>query len=115
MAVRPIIWHNPRCSKSRQTLALLTDAGLDPVVIFYKVDVPTRDELIHALELLEIDAADFIRKRETIYKELNLKDADNDSLIDAMVAHPELIERPVVFANGKAVIGRPPETVKDIL
>ncbi len=115
MAVNPIIWHNPRCSKSRQTLALLEDAGEAPVVVPYKVDVPRREELVRALELLDMSASDFIRKGEAIYKELNLADADENALIDAMVQHPELIERPVVFANGKAAIGRPPESVMAIL
>ena len=113
--MNPIIWHNPRRSKSRQTLALLEEAGEDPVVIPYKVDIPRREELVRALELLNISASDFIRKGEAVYNELNLSDADEDQLIDAMTEHPELIERPVVFANGKAAIGRPPESVLAIL
>ena len=113
--MNPIIWHNPRCSKSRETLALLKDAGEDPVIINYKVDIPTESEIRRTLGLLDIPASGLIRKGEAIYKELELASADDDTLITAMATHPELIERPVVFANGKAALGRPPENVKSIL
>lgn len=112
---QPKIWHNPRCSKSRATLAVLEDAGFEPVILKYLEISPTEAELRNALELLEITAADLIRTGEAIYKDLSLADADENTLIAAMVAHPVLIERPVVFANGKAALGRPPESVKAIL
>jgi arsenate reductase len=106
------IWHNPRCSKSRQTLALLTD----PTVRLYLKDAPSEAEITQALRLLGLPARALLRKGEAIYKELGLADmTDEAQLIAAMAAHPILIERPIVFANGKARIGRPPETVLDIL
>jgi arsenate reductase len=105
------IWHNPRCSKSRQTLALLTD----PTVRLYLKDAPSEAEITQALRLLGLPARALLRKGEAIYKELGLADmTDEAQLIAAMAAHPILIERPIVFANGKARIGRPPETVLDI-
>lgn len=111
----PKIWHNPRCSKSRATLAILEDAGLKPVVLKYLDIAPTEDELRETLELLNIPASELIRSGESIYKELSLANADEQTLIKAMVKHPILIERPIVFANGKAALGRPPESVKAIL
>lgn len=109
------IWHNPRCSKSRQTLALIEEKG--PVTIRkYIVDAPTEAEIREVLELLNIPAIDLIRKGEAEFKEKGLtKDSDEDTLIAAMVEIPKLIERPVVIANGKARLGRPPESVLEIL
>ncbi len=109
------IWHNPRCSKSRATLAILHEAGVDAEIIAYKETPPSEADIRAALELLGMTAGDLVRKGEAEYKELGLKDADEDTLIRAMAEHPGLIERPVVFANGKARIGRPPEAVKEIL
>ena len=109
------IWHNPRCSKSRATLALITDAGITPQIRLYQDDAPTTDEIRAVLAVLDVPASALVRKGEAIYKELNLKDAGEDALIDAMAAHPRLIERPVVLANNKAALGRPPESVLDIL
>lgn len=109
------IWHNPRCSKSRETLAILEDAGVTPVVLKYTETPPSVAELRETLAMLGISATDLIRKGESIYKELNLGGADEGTLIKAMSEHPILIERPVVFANGKAALGRPPEAVKVIL
>ncbi len=107
-----VIWHNPRCSKSRQTLALLED----PEIRLYLQDPPSREQIKAALRLLNIPASQLLRSGEARFKELGLgKDTPEDALIDAMAAHPILIERPVVFANGKAAIGRPPEAVLDIL
>lgn len=111
----PIIWHNPRCSKSRETLALLEDRGLTPIIVNYVNAKPTESELRKALQLLNIGPSDLIRKGESLYKEMNLSNADDEALIAAMVANPILIERPVVFANGKAALGRPPESVSAIL
>ena len=109
------IWHNPRCSKSRETLALLREKGVEPEVRLYLTDPLSREELTAALTLLDLAPSAFIRSKEALFKDLGLKGADEDALIDAMIEHPKLIERPVVFANGKAAIGRPPEQVLDII
>lgn len=109
------IWHNPRCSKSRQTLALLEEKGVETDVIPYLETPPSVDELKEALGLLNITASDFVRSGEAEFKDQGLKDADEATLIEAMAKTPRLIQRPVVFANGKAAIGRPPEDVLDIL
>ncbi len=111
----PIIWHNPRCSKSRETLAILEAAGEAPTVVLYKETPPKSTEIRRALTLLDMKARDLIRKSEDKYKQLNLSELDEEQLIEAMAANPELIERPVVFAKGKAALGRPPESVKAIL
>ena len=109
------IWHNPRCSKSRQTLALVEAKG--PVTIRkYLEDAPSEAEIREVLELLSIPAIDLMRKGEAEFKERGLSKATSEyDLIAAMVAVPKLIERPVVLANGKARIGRPPESVLEIL
>jgi arsenate reductase len=111
------IYHNPRCSKSRQTLQLLQDHGLDPEIIEYLKTPPDRAMLERILKLLGIGPREFMRKNEPEYKEAGLDDEtlSRDQLISAMLEHPILIERPIVLANGKAVIGRPPEKVLDIL
>ncbi|WP_456386781.1 arsenate reductase (glutaredoxin) [Profundibacter sp.] len=109
------IWHNPRCSKSRATLDIIKAQGIEPEIRLYQENAPDETEIRAALALLNITAADLIRTGEALYKELNLKDADETTLIKAMSAHPKLIERPVVLANNKAALGRPPESVLDIL
>ncbi len=111
------IFHNPRCSKSRQTLALIEDKGIQPEIIRYLETPPTAAELSDILDLLGLAPRELMRTKETLYKELALDDPalDRDSLINAMVANPKLIERPIVIRNGKAVLGRPPENVLDIL
>lgn len=110
------IWHNPRCSKSRQTLALLEERGITPTVRLYLDDAPSADELRNVLKKLGKAPRDLMRTGEAIYKELGLKDVVGDGvLIEAMAAHPKLIERPVVLAGDKAALGRPPEAVLDIL
>ncbi len=111
------IYHNPRCSKSRQTLHLLEQRNLTAEVVEYLKTPPNSKELGEILDMLGLEPRQLMRTKETEYKELGL---DNDSLsreqlIDAMVANPKLIERPIVINNGKAAIGRPPETVLDIL
>lgn len=111
-----VIWHNPRCSKSRATLALLQERGIAPEVRLYLEDAPSEDEIRETLGLLGIDAADLVRKGEAAYKEAGLsRDSNETALIAAMVAHPKLIERPIVFAGGNARVGRPPEAVLEIL
>lgn len=109
------IWHNPRCSKSRTTLELIKDAGVTPTIRLYQDDAPTADEIRAALALLNIPASALIRTGEAVYKELGLKTADEDTLIKAMADHPKLIERPVVINGDKAALGRPPESVLEIL
>ncbi len=112
------IWHNPRCSKSRQTLQLLQERGIEPEIVKYLETPPSADEIREVLNLLGLSSArELMRKKEKEYKELNLADASKseDDLIRAMVEHPRLIERPVVIVeDGKgkrAALGRPPENV----
>ena len=111
------IYHNPRCSKSRQTLSLLEKHGAAPDVIEYLKTPPNAARLKEILALLDMPAQKLIRRGETLYKTLRLDkpDVSEDRLIAAMLAHPVLIERPIVLANGKAAIGRPPESVLGIL
>ncbi len=111
-----IIWHNPRCSKSRQALALLDARGVDVTVRRYLDDAPSLEELRAAQAALGGAARDMIRAGEALFKELGLSADDPDEiLLQAMAAHPKLIERPVAFSGGRAVIGRPPERVLDLL
>jgi len=111
------IFHNPRCSKSRQTLELLTERGIEPVIIRYLETPPTEQELKDILDALKLRPRDLIRTGENEYKEqgLNNPDLSDEQLIAAMIATPKLIERPIVIANGKAALGRPPENVLSIL
>ena len=115
MAVK--ILHNPRCSKSRATLALLEERGIEPEIIRYLETPPSAAELTQILELLGRSPRELMRKGEAEYRELGLSDHDLDdaALIETMVNYPKLIERPIVLANGKAAVGRPPESVLDIL
>lgn len=110
------IWHNPRCSKSRQTLALLEERGVTPVVRKYLEDAPSEAEIRAALAALGLKPIEIMRTKEKEFRQLGLsKDSDDDTLIRAMAEVPKLIERPIVFAGGKARLGRPPEAVLDIL
>jgi len=111
------IYHNPKCSKSRQTLELLKEKGITPTIIEYLKTPPTADTLKEILKQLGLSPRDLMRKKEEVYAELNLDDPSlsDGALIDAMIQHPILIERPIVLANGKAALGRPPEQVLDIL
>ena len=111
------IYHNPRCSKSRQTLAILEEQGIEPEVIKYLETPPTEAELSDILTMLGREPRELMRKGEDPYKENNLADdgLSRDALIAAMVANPILIERPIVVTGGKAAVGRPPESVLDIL
>jgi len=111
------IYHNPRCSKSRQTLALLEEQGVKPEVIEYLKTPPSVDSLSEIIDQLGISARQLLRKGEAEYKNLNLADESltEQQLIQAMCEHPKLIERPIVIYNGKAIIGRPPEAVLEIL
>ena len=111
------IYHNPRCSKSRQTMALLTERGIEPEVIEYLKGSLTVDTLSKVLKKLGLGPRDVMRKGEAPYKELNLKDDSktDQELIQAIIDHPILLERPIVISGGKAVIGRPPENVLSII
>ncbi|MEE4236774.1 MAG: arsenate reductase (glutaredoxin) [Anderseniella sp.] len=111
------IWHNPRCSKSRQTLALIEGKGIRPEVVEYLKTPPSREDVARVVQLLGVSPIDLMRKGETVYKELEIevRPLGDDELIAAMAANPILIERPVVIANGKAALGRPPENVLGIL
>jgi len=110
------IWHNPRCSKSRQTLALLEKNGIEPRVRLYLNDAPLTEEIRSVLALLKAKPADIMRTKDALFKELGLSiDAADNVLIEAMAKHSALIERPIVIANGKAAMGRPPESVLEIL
>ena len=110
------IWHNPRCSKSRNAVTLLEEKGVEADVVKYLDTPPTKEELVAVLKMLGISARELMRTKEAIYKELNLKEeTDEDKLIDAMVKNPKLIERPIVIKDGKAVIGRPIENMIDLL
>lgn len=111
------IYHNPRCSKSRQTLALLTDRNIKPQIILYLETPPSTQELTELLKKLNISARDLIRQGEAAYKENSLDNASlsESDLVQAMHDSPKLIERPIVVANDKAALGRPPEQVLDIL
>ncbi|MEN3752200.1 arsenate reductase (glutaredoxin) [Mangrovibacter yixingensis] len=111
------IYHNPRCSKSRETLALLKEKQIEPEVVLYLDSPPSASTIKTLLGQLGMGSArQLMRTKEALYKELNLADeTSEDALIDAMVKHPKLIERPIVISNGKARLGRPPEQVLDII
>lgn len=110
------IYHNPRCSKSRQALELIRNSGAEPEVIDYLNNPPTEVELMELIAMLRMRPEELLRKGESEYRELvqgrGLSDTD---IIRTMVAHPRLIERPIVVSNKKAVIGRPPENVLELL
>jgi arsenate reductase len=107
------IYHNSRCSKSRQTLALLEENNITPNIIDYLNEPPSADALKQVLSQLNMNPRELLRKGEAVYKELGLKDTalSDDDLVDAMINNPKLIERPIVIHNGEAKIGRPPESV----
>lgn len=111
------ILHNPRCSKSRQTLQLLQEKGIEPEIIEYLKTPPTTSELDDILKKLEMEPRQLMRTKEVEYKATGMDDTtlSRDSLIAGMIKTPKLIERPIVLANGKAAIGRPPEDVLIIL
>ncbi|MFW0976392.1 arsenate reductase (glutaredoxin) [Leclercia pneumoniae] len=112
------IYHNPRCSKSRETLSLLQSNGIEPDVVLYLETPPDADTIKALLQMLGMGSArELMRQKEELYKSLNLTDShlSEAALIQAMVENPKLIERPIVVANGKARIGRPPEQVLDIV
>ena len=111
------IFHNPRCSKSRQTLALIEEKGVQPEIILYLENTPDANKLKDILSKLGISARELLRKGEQDYKDNNLSDStlSEHDLIEKMTQFPKLIERPIVIKNDKAVLGRPPENVLDLL
>jgi arsenate reductase len=110
------IYHNPRCSKSRNTLNIITEKGANVTVIDYLKIPPTKSELKDLLKKLNIPAKDLVRKGEQAFKDhYKGKELSEDEWIDAMIKYPKLIERPIVVNGDKAVIGRPPEKVLEIL
>ena len=108
-----IIWHNPRCRKSRDTLKLLEENGISPEVRLYLKETPTVEELKRSIKMLGVEPRGLMRTKEALYRELGLKDPSTSSsaLLEAMANHPALIERPLVIHGDQAVLGRPPENV----
>ena len=111
------ILHNPRCSKSRQTLAILSENGIDVDIIEYLKDVPSKEALRQIINILDIKPRDLLRKGEAVYKENDLRreDLTDDDLIQFMVDNPILIERPIVYDDKRAIIGRPPDNVLKLI
>lgn len=111
------ILHNPRCSKSREALALLRERGIEPRVVEYLKTPPTATELEGILQAAGLEPGDLMRKGEDVYRELGIDAGDftREELVDLMVRHPILIERPVVVSGDQAVVGRPPERVLELL
>ncbi len=111
------LYHNPRCSKSREALALLREQGIEPELMLYLETPPTHQQLKEVLKKLDIPARQLLRTSEEVYKTLNLSDnkLSETALIKAMVENPKLIERPIAIKDDKAVIGRPPENVLQLV
>ena len=110
------IWHNPQCSKSRNAMELLEAKGLNTSVIKYLENVPTKEQIKAVLKKLNMKASQILRTGEDIYKELNLKEIDDeDKLIEIMAEHPILIERPIIIKGEIAVIARPIENLEELL
>ena len=109
------IYHNPRCSKSRQALSLLEEKGISPEVILYLEKTPTKEELKEILLKLGMSADQLLRKNEADYKAHIKGVSDEDELIELMLAYPKVIERPIIIKGDRAVIGRPPEALLDLL
>lgn len=111
-----IIWHNPRCSKSRNALAYLDEKGIIPTIVKYMDEIPNEERIKEILTFLNIKPRSLMRTKEEIYTKLNLKDEESDAkLIKAMTQNPKLIERPVIINGNKAVIARPLENIDKIL
>ena len=111
-----IIWHNPRCSKSRECIKLLDEMNIDVQIREYLKDTPSLDELKELISMMDIEnIRDMMRIKESEYKELDLKNKSDNELLEAMVKYPKLIERPIGINNKKARVGRPVENILDIL
>jgi len=115
MASDAIIYHNPKCSTSRKTLELLRDSGVEPTIVEYLKTPPSRDSLAGMIRDARIDVRSAVRKRESLYTELNLADATDDELLEVMADHPILIERPFVVTPKGTRLARPVDTVREIL
>ena len=117
MADEFIIYHNPRCRKSRAGLQLLEENGIEPQIVKYLENPPSKEELDRILNMLEMEPYDLLRKREQEFKDLALKEKKDDrqALIQAMVEHPRLIERPIVVRGDRAALGRPTENIQKLL
>ena len=111
------IYHNPGCSKCRLSMQLLNDRGISPAVVEYLKQPPNPEELNEILDLLSLEPRDLMRTHEAPFRELKLDNANlgRDELIQAMIDHPILIQRPIIIKGNKAIIGRPPEKILDIL
>ncbi|KAF1710632.1 arsenate reductase (glutaredoxin) [Pseudoxanthomonas kalamensis DSM 18571] len=109
------IYHNPRCGTSRNTLAMIRNAGIEPSVIEYLQDPPDRATLLALIERMQVPVREVMRQKESLYAELGLAEADDAALVEAMLAHPVLINRPIVVTALGARLCRPPEAVLDIL
>jgi arsenate reductase (glutaredoxin) len=110
-----VIYHNSKCTTSRKTLGLLRDSGFEPRIVEYLKTPPSRGELVSMIRAAGIDVRSAVRKRERLYAELNLADASDDQLLDAMSQHPILIERPFVVTPKGTRLARPVDTVREIL
>jgi len=110
------IWHNPKCSKSREAMKILEENEVEKEVVEYLKTIPTEDEIKNILKLLSLDARKLMRTKENVYKELNLADENDEiKLIEAMAKNPILIERPVIIRKNKAIIGRPTSCIVDFI
>lgn len=110
------IYHNPRCTKSRQTLQLIKDAGVEIEIVEYLKTIPNKDELKMLLMKLNLSPKDLVRKGEAVYKEkFKNSNFNDDEWIKIMIEYPKLIERPIVVKGNKAILGRPPENVLDLI
>ena len=112
-----IIYHNPRCSKSRQTLQLLREEGIEPTIVEYLKTPLAKEQLRNISQLLGLRPKDFVRKIENDFKDNDLSRflEDDEKIIEAMLSFPKIIERPIVVSGGEAVIGRPPENVQKLI
>ena len=112
-----IIYHNPRCSKSRQTLQLLREAGIEPTIVEYLKTPLVKEQLENISQLLGLRPKDFVRKTEKDFKDNHLSERldDDDKIIEAMSLFPKIIERPIVVSGDEAVIGRPPENAQKLI
>jgi len=110
------IWHNPSCSKSREAMSILETNNVQAEVVKYLESTPSVTQIKEILKMLDITPRELMRKKEDIYKELNLQDeTDNNALIQAMAQNPKLIERPVIIKGNKAIIGRPTDKITEFL
>jgi len=115
--VRLIIYHNPSCSKSRETLQILENNNLSPTIVEYLDNPPTRQELTRIIEMLGVSARDLLRTTEQVYEDAKLdrEALSEDEIITAICQHPALLQRPIVVSGDRAIIGRPPSRVLDII